>query len=376
MRETELYERLNISPEATPDEIKKAYRMLAIKYHPDKNPDPQAGEMFKAISEAYEILSDPEKRQKYDQLGMEGMKNEPHLSPEDLFSQFFHNFPGFGAERGQNENDIVIPCIITLNEAYTGTTKKVPYESEKACLECQGTGSKDKKTIALCFQCRGKGMVNIVQQHGMFIQQIRTVCPKCQGKKKVVDKEGECPSCRGKGKIKESMEKEVEIPGGIGHQEPIVFEGEGLPPHGNLVIVVQIDERATPFSRQGNNLILKEEISLSEALTGFVLDIEHLDGRELHVECKDIVRPQDIYRLEGEGMPIPQSDQKGDLFIVFEVVFPQDGTIKKGDIDKLREILPPGKHKKRVKNKKYLQIKKFQEARERPQSHQVQCAQQ
>lgn len=380
VRETKLYERLNISSEATPDEIKKAYRQLAIKYHPDKNPDPQAGEMFKEISEAYEILSDPEKRQRYDQLGMEGMKNEPHLSPEDIFSQFFPNFPGFGQGRRQNENDIVIACVITLNEAYTGITKKVSYETEKSCLECHGTGSKDGKTIAMCPQCQGKGIVNIVQQHGMFIQQIRTSCPKCQGRKKMVDKEGECSLCHGKGKVKENKEKEVEIPGGIGDQEPIIFEGEGRSPDGNLVIVVQIDDRSTAFSRQGDNLILKEEIALSEALTGFVLTIKHLDGREIHVECKDIVRPQDIYRLEGEGMPVHHSSKKGDLFIVFEVIFPGEGEIKKENVEELRKILPEGKHKKRTKNKKYHQLKKYQGDRERREQgsrpQQVQCAQQ
>jgi len=390
VKETSLYDQLEIKSDASTDDIKKAYKRLAIKYHPDKNKSPDASEKFKSISQAYEILSNPEKRQRYDQFGFDAV-NQPTgegFSPADIFAQFFgHNNQFFGQNpTAKNNNDIVIQCTLSLEELYTGTKKTISYEKRVKCETCQGSGVKDSKKTdtSTCKNCGGRGIQIVVHQQGPFIQQIQTICNNCRGKGKSVSQENQCYKCHGEQYNNEKTEKEITINAGMRHQQPIIISGEGHTPESNLVVVILEDDHER-FDRQDDSLILKQTISLVEALTGFILTIDQLDGRKILVQSDDIIKPNDIYTIIGEGMP-KGNQEKGDLFIVFDIQFPSSGEIDEDNFGQLRSILPAGKNRwiRDNNNEVIVKMHKFKSREEKrnqsssapPSGHQVQCAQQ
>jgi len=353
VKETEFYERLGVAETATLDEIKKAYRKLAIKYHPDKNPgDKEAEEKFKEISEAYEVLSNEEKRTNYDRFGKGGLGGGGGVDPFDLFSSFFGGGSSFfggggGGSRGpQRTKDMVTAVKVKLNDIYNGKVKKMRITRNIVCGTCNGSGSKDGKSVSKCTECGGEGVKLIVRQigPGMF-QQIRTICPTCEGKGEVIPEGKRCKDCDGKKVTRETKIIPVDIDKGVKEGKKIVLPGEadqepGLET-GDIVFVVQ-EEPHELFKRSGDDLIMEKDILLIDALVGYSFKINHLDERPVVIDLKpgDIVKPGDIKECTGLGMPVYTKPYEfGSLFVKFNVVFPT--SLTKEQSNGLKTIFSP-----------------------------------
>ena len=358
--DTTLYDRLGVSVKATPDEIRKSYRKLALQWHPDKNPgNPEAVEKFKEISQAYEVLSDPAKREKYDRFGMASLSNNGHgpgMSAEDVFSTFFGGggfggggFGGsgfsFGGQRGgypdRPENrPVVVEVPLSLSELYRGTKVNVPVTRARPCVPCGGTGSKSKKKTK-CDLCDGKGMRTMLRQlgPGMF-QQIPMPCERCEGRGFSVASDDICSGCSGKASVSDTRTFPVTIESGALHGHQILLRGEGNN-NGDVVFVVK--EKKHPLfhrsGKRGQDLIMEVTISLVEALTGLKFKFSHLDDRILFLESTDVIAPNEVRKISGEGMR--SSEEKGDLYITFNIEFPKSPVTK---VAKLSALLPPRKY--------------------------------
>jgi len=353
VKETEYYELLGIPPDVPVTEIKKAYRKMAVKYHPDKNPNnPSAAEKFKEVSEAYEVLSDENKRKTYDQFGKEGLQGGGHASAEDIFSQFFgggfSNFFGGGQRGPKKGEDIVHEIACSLEDLYNGKTTKLAVNRSVKCAKCEGTGAKEGMTAGKCKTCDGTGVRLIVKQLGPgMIQQMRTACNDCGGKGDSVKEEDKCKECKGKKVTKEKKILQVYIEKGMKHGQKVVFSGEadeypGVEA-GDIVFVVS-EKKHDVFRRNGNNLIMEYKLTLLEALAGFSFSIKHLDDRELLVKSEkgEIINPDDVRMIEGEGMPTHKRPfEKGNLYIHFTIEFPKPGSFNERQLKQLEEILPP-----------------------------------
>eukprot|EP01027_Heterolobosea_sp_BB2_P013230 GEZU01019091.1.p1 GENE.GEZU01019091.1~~GEZU01019091.1.p1 ORF type:complete len:282 (+),score=93.20 GEZU01019091.1:153-998(+) len=279
---TDFYSVLGVPKDASADDIKKAYRKLAIKYHPDKNKEPDAAEKFKEISHAYEVLSDPEKRQIYDKYGEEGLQGGGmnFHSAEDIFSQFFGGGGGifgsfFGGGGGAREpkkgKDVVHAINVSLEDLYMGTTKKIRITRMKKCNECLGRGTKGGAAAATCSRCKGTGVQTTVRQLGPgFIQQMQSTCELCNGEGKTIKKEDQCPECKGKRLVEEKKEVEIHITPGMVEGEKIVFEEQANDTPspdsvaGDIVIVIK-QKPHDVFQRipsQPDNLFITKKIKL------------------------------------------------------------------------------------------------------------------
>jgi len=358
-KDMEFYERLGVEPEANADEIKKAYRKQAIKYHPDKNPgNPEAEQKFKEISEAYEVLSDANKRELYNKYGKEGLKEGGFHAgaASDIFERFFGGgmFGGMfggggGGRRGpQQGEDLVHPLNVSLEDLYNGKSVKLSVTRNVICDKCSGSGSKIAGAVSSCVGCSGRGIKLIVRQigPGMF-QQMQTVCPECQGSGEKIKDEDRCPECKGKKVNKDKKILEVHVDKGMKHNQRIVFAGQsdqapGVEP-GDIVIVLQQKEHEQ-FKRQDKDLVMEHSIPLIEALAGTKFVVQHLDGRTLVVTTNpgDILNPGDVRSIEGEGMPqYKRPFEKGNLLVKFDVVFPEPNKFTPQQMQLLERILPP-----------------------------------
>lgn len=345
VKETKLYDALGLKPDANEDAIKKAYRKLALKYHPDKNTEPTAQEKFKEISVAYEVLSDPKKRQTYDKFGESGLSGEPmderHM--HDIYSDLF----GGGSRRAETTKPRPIQHQqpVTLEMLYCGKTIKLAITRSRLCTKCSGSGSRIKGQSAKCKECQGRGTRMLTRQLGPgFIQQMEVPCPTCHGKGSYLREEDKCELCRGAQTMKEKKVFEVTVEMGMKDGETITFTGEGdqnpdLSLSGDIVIVLKLSTHNV-FTRSGNHLMLEKTITLAEALTGFTFHLNQLDGRRLAITCPfgTVVESSIWYNVNREGMPVPRTGglDRGDLLIKFSVVFPK---INEANKQKLREIL-------------------------------------
>lgn len=344
VKETKFYDALGVAPTASSEEIKRAYKKMAIKYHPDKNKEPGAEEKFKQISVAYETLSDDDKRKRYDQFGEKGVDQEHMGDPSDIFSSLF----GGGARRrGEPKpRDIVHELPVALEHFYNSKTVKLAITRDRLCGACSGRGSMKEGVEARCSDCQGRGVKMVVRQLGPgFIQQMQTTCPTCQGKGTSIRPEDRCSSCNGEQITKEKKIFEIHVDKGMKRGDHVTFAGEGdqipgVKLSGDIIIV--LDQKEHPeFARKGNHLYVEKTISLVEALTGFQRVITHLDGRNLVIrpEPMAVIDPEFLYAVDREGMPVKGTGgvDRGNLIVKFMVKFPE--TIGASDVKKLRQIL-------------------------------------
>lgn len=354
VKDTKYYDLLGVSPSAGENELKKAYRKAALKYHPDKNPSPEAAEKFKELSQAYEILSDDQKREIYDNYGEEGLSGGGPggmggMGAEDIFSQFFGGgFGGMGGagQRGpQRGKDIKHTISCTLEELYKGRTAKLALNKTVLCKLCDGRGGKEGK-VKQCSGCHGSGMRFVTRQMGPMIQRFQTVCDSCQGTGDICDPKDRCTVCSGKKTQAERKILQVHIDPGMKDGQRIVFSGEGdqepnVTP-GDVVFVV--DEKPhDKFKRRGNDLAYECELDLLTALAGGEVAFKHISGDyiKFNILPGEVIAPGAQRIIEKQGMPIYRNSDKGNLLISFTVKFPESNFASEEKLQQLESILPP-----------------------------------
>ena len=330
MSKPDYYEVLGVSRSASKDEIAVAYRKLAMKYHPDRNPNnEEAIEQFKLCATAYEVLGNPEKRSLYDQYGHAGVEASGGGSQfhdvNDIFGafgSFFGDlFGGGGRRRGPSQgNDVRCNLTIDLHEAARGVTKEITFRRHETCTTCNGSGSKPGKSPERCPYCGGQGRVT--QSTGIF--SIQTTCPKCRGQGMIIT--DPCLDCRGYGMIQQTVNREIKIPAGVDTGTRLRMQGEGeRSPEGGLPgdCYVFISVKPHPlFQRDGQDLICRIPISYTQAALGAEIEIPTLDGQE-KAKIPAGTQNNDVITLRGRGMPIPRRSIAGDLHIQVYIEVPR-----------------------------------------------------
>lgn len=351
--DTKLYDILGVPPGASENELKKAYRKLAKEYHPDKNPN--AGDKFKEISFAYEVLSNPEKRELYDRYGEQGLREGSGGGGgmDDIFSHIFGGgLFGFMGNQSRSRNgrrrgeDMMHPLKVSLEDLYNGKTTKLQLSKNVLCSACSGQGGKSG-AVQKCSACRGRGVRIMIRQlaPGM-VQQMQSVCSDCNGEGEVINEKDRCKKCEGKKVIKEVKILEVHVDKGMKHGQRITFTGEadqapGVEP-GDIVLLLQEKEHEV-FQRDGNDLHMTYKIGLVEALCGFQFTFKHLDARQIVVKYPPgkVIEPGCVRVVRGEGMPQYRNPfEKGDLYIKFDVQFPENNWINPDKLSELEDLLP------------------------------------
>lgn len=342
MAKKDYYEILGVSRDASEAEIKKAYRQMALKYHPDKNPNNKAAEdKFKEAAEAYDILSNPEKKQRYDQFGESGIGNQGGfsgggMSMEDIFSQFgdifggaFGNFGGFGRSQGSQRvnrgSNLRVKVKLTLEEIANGVEKKLKVGKYINCDSCHGTGAKGGSSIRNCSTCGGTGRVTRVTNTFLGQMQTTSTCPTCGGEgQTITDK---CTTCYGNGVVKGEEVISVKIPAGVSEGMQLSVSGKGnaaarggVP--GDLIVLIEEIEHPD-LKRDGNNLLYEHYISFPEAIMGTTIEIPTIDGKA-KVKLDPGIQSGRIIRLKGKGLPALNSYGRGDLKVHINVWTPQN----------------------------------------------------
>ncbi len=340
------YEVLGVTKNASDEEIKKAYRVLAKKYHPDLNPgNKEAEEKFKEASEAYAILSDADKRRKYDQFGHAAFENGGGAGASgygfsdmgDIFSNFgdiFGDlFGGFGFGGGRRSSDANAPqkgsnirlaVNISFEEAVFGTKKEVTFNGHETCPECNGTGAKKGSSPETCPQCKGKGQVVFQRQSLFGLTQSVQVCPQCRGKGKII--KDKCPNCYGEGFISKKRTIEVSIPAGIDDGQAVRLSGQGEPgtnggPRGDILVEVRVKDSPV-FQRDGMDLYANVPLPFTKAALGGDIRITTVDGDVMYTVSPGTQTDTRV-RFRGKGVPsIRNSATRGDFYVTFVVQVP------------------------------------------------------
>ncbi|MCK5941441.1 MAG: molecular chaperone DnaJ, partial [Planctomycetes bacterium] len=329
------YEILGVDRSADDDAIKKAYRKLAVANHPDKNPgDAEAERRFKEAAEAYAVLSDAQKRQRYDQFGHAGVDGAGgggggagFASAEDIFAAFGDMFGGGGGGggffdqifgggrrgRGRRGASLKVDLELTLEEVATGVKKTIELKRSEACGTCAGSGAKPGTSKKTCRTCEGHGQV--VRSQGFF--QLRQTCPTCQGQGEMI--ETPCTKCKGRGSVPKSSPVNITIPAGIehGHAERIPGQGEpgegGAPP-GDLIVVLHVKEHRV-FTRYGDDLLMQTRISFRQAVIGDEVEIPTITGEKVAMKIPAGTQPGEKLRVRNHGLPRPDGYGRGNLVV-------------------------------------------------------------
>ncbi len=348
MAKRDYYEVLGVEKTATADEIKKAYKKKAIQYHPDRNPDnKEAEEKFKEAAEAYGVLSDPDKRSKYDQFGFDGLNSAGGgsgfgggMSMDDIFSMFgdifsgggFGGFGGFGGGQSRSRSgerkfkgaDVRIKVSLTLQEISTGVTKKFKIKKLVPCTHCNGTGAENGSGTETCPDCNGTGTIIKTQQSIFGMMQTQAVCPRCNGEGKII--KNRCPHCSGDGVVYGEELVEVKIPAGVADGMQLVVEGKGnAGKHngypGNLLIVIEEQEHKD-LIRDENDLIYNLLLTVPQAILGGTVEVPTIDGA-VKLKIEPGTQPGKVLRLRDKGLPILHSSRKGDMLVNVSVYIPE-----------------------------------------------------
>jgi len=350
VKERKFYDLLGVPETATDVELKKAYRQKALRLHPDKGGDP---ELFKEVTNAYQILSDPQKRSIYDARGEAGLNESGGMGgmdPQDLFSQLFGGGGGFfgggGRDRGPRKSkDLVHRINVSLEDLYKGKTTKLALTRNVICPKCDGRGGKEG-AVRQCGSCNGRGVRITLRQMGPMIQQMQHPCDECNGTGEIIDRKNQCKNCSARKTISEKKYLEVHIDRGMRNGQTITFAGEsdqapGVEP-GDVVIIIE-EKAHDRFKRNGNNLITEVEIDLLTALGGGQFAIKHLDDRALIVTLVpgEVVPHDSIKVIVGQGMPSQRHHEMGDLIIKINVAWPEHIDTEK--IALLEQVLPARK---------------------------------
>ena len=345
MEKRDYYEVLGVSKSADATEIKKAYRKLALKYHPDKNPgDKEAEEKFKEAAEAYDVLSNEEKKRRYDQFGHAGVGGAGQggfgggMSMDDIFSQFgdifgsfggFSGFGGFGggrsARRVNRGTNLRVKVKMHLQEIATGIEKKIKVKKYVACQHCNGTGAKDGKSYSTCSTCKGSGQVTRVQNTILGAMQTTSTCPTCEGEGKIINEK--CTFCNGEGVLMSEEVISINIPAGVGEGMQLSLSGKGNAArrggvNGDLIVLIE-EEEHPELVREGNDLLYNVFIGYPEAVLGETVEIPTIEGK-VKVKIEAGTQPGKILRLRGKGLPDVNGYGKGDLLAKVNVWIPKN----------------------------------------------------
>jgi molecular chaperone DnaJ len=338
VQKRDYYEVLSVARSASPDDVKKAFRQLAFKHHPDRNQnDPSAEAAFKEVSEAYDVLSDPRKRELYDAYGHAGLEGQSFRPAEDLFEQFQDMFADFfgasfsfgfrdgrggrGANRPARGRDVRTAIKITLKEAVLGCKRDITVAYPQRCTACEGSGAAKGSGPTTCTRCRGRGSV----AHGAGGFVISSPCPDCGGSGSVIKEP--CGECRGRGEVRAERKVKVSIPAGIDHGQAARIGGLGEPGHhggppGNLLVVVDVapDER---FQREGSDLAIEIPVTYPQAALGATLEVPTIDDKTLKLTIPPGTQPGELFTFEDEGVPFPDAPGRGRLIAVVKVEVPK-----------------------------------------------------
>ncbi len=363
MAKRDYYEVLGVDKSASADDIKKAYRKKAIQYHPDKNPgDKEAEEKFKEAAEAYEVLSNPDKRARYDQFGHEGMSGAggfgggfgggQGMSMDDIFSMFgdifgghggFGGFSGFGgggssqAQRKFRGSDLRVKVKLSLKDIANGTTKKFKLKKYVPCSHCHGTGAEGNSGTETCPTCKGSGHILRTQQSIFGMMQTQTVCPQCNGEGKII--KNKCKECGGEGIVYGEEVVEVKIPAGVAEGMQLSMSGKGNAGRHNGIpgdLLIQIEEEPHPeLIRDENDLVYNLLLSIPMAALGSTVEIPTIDGKA-KVKIEPGTQPGKVLRLRGKGLPNVNGYGNGDLLVNVSVYIPE--TLSKDEKNALEKM--------------------------------------
>jgi len=374
MAKRDFYDILGVSKSSSADEIKKAYRKLAIKYHPDKNPgDKEAEDKFKEAAEAYEVLSNPEKKQRYDQFGHAGTSaggyggGGGHMNMDDIFSQFgdifggggspFDSFFGGGGQQGGRSrvsrgSNLRIKVKLNLDEIAKGAEKKIKVNKLIVCRTCDGTGAKDRSSVQTCRTCGGAGSVRRVTNTILGQMQTSSTCPTCNGSGTQIT--AKCDSCHGEGVVRGEETITINIPAGVSEGMQLSMSGKGnAAPNGgipgDLIILIEEIPHET-LQREGNNVVYDLHISFIDAALGASVEVPTIDGKA-KIKIEPGTQGGKILRLKGKGVPEVNSYHRGDQLVYVNIWTPK--AISKDERELLEKLQAspnfkpqPGKHEK------------------------------
>lgn len=336
------YEVLGVQKSASEDELKKAYRKLAKENHPDLHPgDKECEARFKEINEAYEVLSDPDKRAKYDKFGHAAFDPSQGFGGGGFggfegfgdfggFGDIFSDIFGFGGGGGRNPNaprkgdNLRASLNIRFEEAAFGTKKDVTVARIEQCPDCKGTGCADGTTAEVCPDCKGSGQVKSTQRTPFGMMQSNVQCPKCKGRGKIIH--SPCHTCRGIGSIRRQHKVNINVPAGIDDGQTISLRGQGNSginggPAGDLLVTILVQPHAR-FEREGTSILLDQEISFAKAALGAEIEVPTLDGK-VKLTIPEGTQTGTMFRLKGKGVPYLRSTGRGDQFVTVRVVVPK-----------------------------------------------------